>query len=253
MAPNVKRKVVPLSPGTKRARRKVVNEMAEKVYEMQLNGNRSKGYGSVSKMVSDAQRIYPWVDDVKIYNSLKYIKIRKAKENKGTNAAQVLQECNIVDEDNLRKKAVGRPKGQTNSVILKVKEKRKKAISEVASRYSDEKKRNGGRISNGSFERIRDDVLDDFNIPKEDFEVVKETVLSRIKRKSLTVDKRGVKSPMETVEPVIYQFARGNRKLGNQSRLEKELSLRLLSSEERQSRKKFKPSSNRDMGKIIGV
>jgi hypothetical protein len=39
MAPNVKRKVVPLSPGTKRARRKVVNEMAEKVYEMQLNGN----------------------------------------------------------------------------------------------------------------------------------------------------------------------------------------------------------------------
>jgi hypothetical protein len=186
MAPNLKRKgdVCPLSPDTKRARKKIVNKMAEQVYEMQLDGPKyGSKYGSVSKMVSNARKVYPWVDDVKIYNSLKHIKIRKAKEKEklGRNA-QVLQ------ERERNKKAVGRPKGQTNTVINTLKDKKKSAISEVASRYSDEKKLNGGRVSNGSFEKIRDEVLYEFDIPEQDIKVRKATILSRITRNSLIVD-----------------------------------------------------------------
>jgi hypothetical protein len=69
--------------------------MAEKVYEMQLTETGAK-YGSILKMVYDAQRVYPWVDHYKINSSLKYLKKRKVKEKEkqGSYAAQVLQECN---------------------------------------------------------------------------------------------------------------------------------------------------------------
>jgi hypothetical protein len=73
MAPSQKRKGDdgPLSPNRKRARKKVVSELAEKVYKVQLlqsptadgkkDGFGSK-YGSVKTIVEDTKKIYPWVD-----------------------------------------------------------------------------------------------------------------------------------------------------------------------------------------------
>jgi hypothetical protein len=81
MAPSQKQKGDdgPLSPNTKRARKKVVSKLAEKVYEVQLlqspnadgqkDGFQSK-YGSVKTIVADTKKIYPWVDRQKVYNSL---------------------------------------------------------------------------------------------------------------------------------------------------------------------------------------
>jgi hypothetical protein len=81
MAPTQKRKADdgPLSPNTKRARKKVVNELAEKVYAIQLLDSRHEcrqmdgygsKYGSIKRIVADAKKIYTWVDRTKIYNCL---------------------------------------------------------------------------------------------------------------------------------------------------------------------------------------
>jgi hypothetical protein len=89
MAPTQKRKADdgPLSPNTKRARKKVVDELAEKVYAIQVLDSRyecsqmygyGSKYGSIKTIVADAKKIYPWVDRTKIYNCLKTTK-RKAK------------------------------------------------------------------------------------------------------------------------------------------------------------------------------
>jgi hypothetical protein len=82
MAPTQKRKADngPLSPNTKRARKKVVNELAEKVYAIQVLDSRHEcsqmggcgsKHGSIKTIVADAKKIYPWVDRTKIYNCLK--------------------------------------------------------------------------------------------------------------------------------------------------------------------------------------
>jgi hypothetical protein len=93
MAPTQKRKVDggPLSPNTKRARKKVVNELAKKVCAIQLLDSRHEcsqmdgcgsKYGSIKTVVADAKKIYPWIDQTKIYNCLKTTKIKaKARES----------------------------------------------------------------------------------------------------------------------------------------------------------------------------
>jgi hypothetical protein len=93
MAPTQKRKADngPLSPNTIRARKKVVNELAKKVYPIQLldsrhecsqmDGYRSK-YGSIKTIVADAKKICPWVDQTKIYNYLKNYKEKGKSQGK---------------------------------------------------------------------------------------------------------------------------------------------------------------------------
>ena len=87
-------------------------------------------------------------------------------------AAQVLQELAIaprVNEDNgdngnTYRTKVGRPKGSTATAILNLKEKKKRAIDEVATRYSSEKENNGGKTPIGSFPKICSDVLNQSKI-----------------------------------------------------------------------------------------
>jgi hypothetical protein len=124
MAPTQKRKADdgPLSPNTKRARKKVVNELAEKVYAIQVLDSRQEcsqmdgcgsKYGSIKTIVADAKKIYPWVDRTKIYNCLKTTKRKaKAREKKDESATRVLEEeCFVVVAT--RKSSGGRPKGST--------------------------------------------------------------------------------------------------------------------------------------------
>jgi hypothetical protein len=101
MAPTQKRKGDdgPLSPNTKRARKKVVNELAEKVYAIQVLDSRQEcsqmdgcgsKYGSIKTIVADAKKIYPWVDRTKIYNCLKTTKRKaKAREKNDESATRV--------------------------------------------------------------------------------------------------------------------------------------------------------------------
>ncbi len=225
MAPTQKRKADdgPLSPNTKRARKKVVNELAEKVYAIQVLDSRQEcsqmdgcgsKYGSIKTIVADAKKIYPWVDRTKIYNCLKTTKRKaKAREKKDESATRVLEEeCFVVVAT--RKPSGGRPKGSTARAKQNLKEMKKRAIDEVASCYLKEKVKNGGKVPNGSFKTVVHKVLDAFNIPGARLDINQHTILSRISRKSLQVNSRGGKSPMEEVEPVIYEFALWKQEAG---------------------------------------
>jgi hypothetical protein len=106
MGPIQKRKAEdgPLSPNTKGARKKEINELAEKVHATQLLDSRHEcsqmdgygsKYGSIKTIVADAKKIYPWVDQTKTYNCLKNTKARE----KDKSATQVLEEeCVVVTQ-----------------------------------------------------------------------------------------------------------------------------------------------------------
>jgi hypothetical protein len=176
MAPSQKRKGEdgPLSPNTKRARKKVVSNLAEKVYEAQLlespnadgqkDGFRSK-YGSVKTIVADAKKIYPWVDGQNIYNSLITFKNRKTRamlKNGSSSSSQVLQEQFVLGS---RKAPGGRPEGSTAKAKHSLDVNKKRAIDEVVISYSKEKVKFQGKVPDGSFQKICQKVHDDFNIP----------------------------------------------------------------------------------------
>jgi hypothetical protein len=108
----------------------------------------------------------------------------KEKEKQGSYAAQVLQECNEAWMVRARRQLAFQKAQQTKS--YRIWKGKNKAISKVVSRYLIEKEWNGGRISNGSFERIRNKVLNEFDIPKEDIKIQKMTILSCITRNLAT-------------------------------------------------------------------
>jgi hypothetical protein len=70
-----------------------------------------------------------------------------------------------------------------------------------------EKVKNGGKVPNGAFKTVVDKVLDASNIPRTRLDINEHAILSGVSWQSLQVKCRGVKSPMEEVEPVIYEFA----------------------------------------------
>ncbi len=98
--------------------------------------------------------------------------------------------------------------------MLDRKEKRKTAIDLVATRYSVAKTMNGGKVPIGSFQKILEEVLRELSIPDETIHISQATVLSRIRRKNLLVDRPGPRSPMEKVEPVILKFALWKQEAG---------------------------------------
>jgi hypothetical protein len=62
-----------------------------------MDGYGSK-YGSIKRKVADAKKIYPWVDQTKIYNCFKTTKKKaKAREKKDESATRVVEEeCVVV-------------------------------------------------------------------------------------------------------------------------------------------------------------
>jgi hypothetical protein len=91
---------------------------------------------------------------------------------------------------------------------------KKRAIDEVALSYVKAKVKNGGKLPNGAFKTIVDEVLDAFNIPEATLDIKQRTILSCISLQSLEVNSWGVKSPIEEVEPVIYECALWKQEAG---------------------------------------
>eukprot|EP00565_Helicotheca_tamesis_P005027 CAMPEP_0185723996 /NCGR_PEP_ID=MMETSP1171-20130828/631_1 /TAXON_ID=374046 /ORGANISM="Helicotheca tamensis, Strain CCMP826" /LENGTH=349 /DNA_ID=CAMNT_0028391767 /DNA_START=29 /DNA_END=1078 /DNA_ORIENTATION=+ len=59
----------------KRARKRVVDEYAYKLLELQMEGEeRSQTYGHAKELVQEAQAVYPWITRVGLYNRIAYIK-----------------------------------------------------------------------------------------------------------------------------------------------------------------------------------
>jgi hypothetical protein len=242
MSPTLKRKGKHiLSPSTKKARGQVVRNLAVQVHELQeeavnLEGQTdgssfgSKKYGSIKRIITEAVKVYPWMDRNKVYNGIKAIKKKQQAQQVVPQAQQGVPPDDVVtpsrvlqfstignqhhNEDNASQNKSGRPKGSTAMVRLHLREKRKRAIDLVATRYSKEKIAHGGKLPVRSFVQIRDETLEELSLHDENVHIKHQTILSRLQGKSLFAVSRGVRSPMEKVEPVILKFALpGSRKL----------------------------------------
>ena len=227
MSPTVTRKGNHvLSSNTKRARFNAVRKLAVRVHGIQLesadlesgtDGSSSSGtkYGVIKKLIKEAENIYTWIDRSKVDNAVRLIKKRHAKT---LAASRVLQfprpTINEQSNDGDASRKPGQPKGSTGLAKLDLKEKRKIAIDLVATRYSQAKRSNGGKVPLGSFQKIRDEVLKELIIEDENVSINQGTILSRIRRNSLLVDRPGARSPMEKVEPVILKFALWKQEAG---------------------------------------
>jgi hypothetical protein len=95
-----------------------------------MDGYRSK-YGSIKTIVADAKKIYPWVDQTDIYNCLKTTKIKAKAREKDKCATRVLEEECVVAT---QKPSGGHSKGSTAKAKQNLKEMKKGAIDERASK-----------------------------------------------------------------------------------------------------------------------
>jgi hypothetical protein len=98
-----------------------VHELQEEAItlESQTYGSSfgAKKYGSIKRIVTEAIKVYPWMDRKKVYTRIKVFKRRQAKQVPPDDvaASRVLQFSNIInqqhDEDHASRNKSGRPKG----------------------------------------------------------------------------------------------------------------------------------------------
>jgi hypothetical protein len=232
MSPALKRKGKPiLFPSTKNARGQVVHNLAVQVHELQVmvpvtQENQSIGscagskkYGSIKRVITEAIKVYPWMDRNHVYNCIKAIKKRRqAKQvvSDDVPASRVLQLSNIgtqqQDEDGRNR--AGRPKGSTAIARLELEQKTKEAIDLATTQYAVEKTAHGGNLPVRSFLRICNETLEELSLRDQSIQIKHRTILSRLQRKSLVTSSRGVRSPMEKVERVILKFALWKQEAG---------------------------------------
>jgi hypothetical protein len=84
----------------------------------------------------------------------------------------------------------------------------------VTTRYSKEKTAHRGKLLDCSFLKIRDETFEELSLHDENILIKRRTILSRLQRKSLFAAGRGVRSPMERVEPVLLKFALWKQEAG---------------------------------------
>jgi hypothetical protein len=70
-----KRQKPPVSPDTKRARLKIVHQLADKAAEHIQP--RKEVYGQFKMMMDDARKMYPWVTDAQVKCRLKRLRSNK--------------------------------------------------------------------------------------------------------------------------------------------------------------------------------
>ena len=205
MSPALKRKGKPiLSPSsTKKARGQVVHNLAVQVHELQVvpvtqenqsNGScaGSKKYGSIKRVITEAIKVYSWMDRNHVYNGIKAIKKRRQAKQAASDdvpASRVLQFSNIgtqqQDEDENGRNKSDRPKGSTAIARLELEQKTKGAIDLVTTRYAVEKTAHGGNLPVRSFLRIRNETLEQLSLRDQSIQIKHRTILSRLQRKSL--------------------------------------------------------------------
>jgi hypothetical protein len=74
-ARRTKRRKPSVSPGTKRARFKIVHQLADKAAEHIQP--RKEVYGQFEMMMDDARKVYPWVTDAQVKCRLKRLRSNK--------------------------------------------------------------------------------------------------------------------------------------------------------------------------------
>ena len=119
-----------LSPNTKKARDAVASKLAEDVFQAQINSACHKDrYGCVRKLVNDAKKVYPWVNE----NAIK-CRAKRIKRVKSTvSIATISTPCPLADDTNI--KVIGRPKGTTQKAMEDIETRKKKAKIAITQKF----------------------------------------------------------------------------------------------------------------------
>ena len=81
--------------------------------------------------------------------------------------------------------------------------------------FAKEKRNNKGRTKYGTNKKIHDSVIEELQIKDKKFKVKQETIRSRVKRQSLTVNpSNNQHTPVQEIEPVLLKFATWKQEAG---------------------------------------
>eukprot|EP00547_Thalassionema_nitzschioides_P014451 CAMPEP_0194247058 /NCGR_PEP_ID=MMETSP0158-20130606/15950_1 /TAXON_ID=33649 /ORGANISM="Thalassionema nitzschioides, Strain L26-B" /LENGTH=251 /DNA_ID=CAMNT_0038983089 /DNA_START=426 /DNA_END=1178 /DNA_ORIENTATION=+ len=220
-------RTTPLSPATKKARKGVVHGYATQLNNIyDTNPNKLQPHGALRDMVAGAKRMHPWISKSQICCTS--VRLRKKLKSNLTILADVTIATNNTtanDDTTVSPPHIttcrngGRPIGSTNKKKESLEEKKMHAKDEIAIRLKTAKKTLSTQkyLAKGSYNRIHEDVAEEFNLLDTNFEVSIRTVASRLRRgtpKGKT--KTGPDSPASSIEPVMLQFAKWKQE-ANQS------------------------------------
>ena len=151
-----KRKVNEVYIESKRARKKVIHELADKV----MNGDKN--------IIKNSYLIYPWLTRDMVNGCIRRSNARNQRsvyrcvalannDNTGntSNNAMVLHTINNKG---------GRPKGSTTVSKLDIRKKIELAKNQIAILYTDSRDKNGGSLKRGTYKTIHDSVLNELGI-----------------------------------------------------------------------------------------
>ena len=195
-----------------RTRKTVVNEVALLVKSAQDKNMSSSGAMDIIQKKKD---IYPWLTKSTVYGRLRRIKNSDSQRISSQNI-EVDPCTSIVTPDPDSSLTLGgRPKGSTLLKASKLLDDLAIAKNEIAILYSKEREKNGGKLKAGRYKEIHDFVFSKYNLTDPGLSISVESIRSRVKRKSLVVDKLSNQdSPMKSVEPALLQIVLWKQEAG---------------------------------------
>eukprot|EP00978_Attheya_sp_CCMP212_P007949 scaffold18479_cov47-Attheya_sp.AAC.3 len=140
-----------LSPNTKRARRKVIHEIADHVRKTQES---SEKYGVIKKVIGDAKKVYTWLKRDQIYDRIKTM-----------NKSSLSEALSIPT----RSSTGGRLKGSTNDAKNEDNDKKERAKYLMSAKYLTLKEQNNGTFPKGAFKKIHDSIIEELGISDKNF------------------------------------------------------------------------------------
>ena len=199
---SAKRKAPTLTLECKRARSKVVNDLAIII----VSGKK--------KSLKESTLVYPWLTRHMLNGCVRRLKAKEGETIAPLPSSDIANTCTtIVLNDDVQKG--GRPKGTTKVSKLNIDEKKVIAYNEIAKLYSAKRDENGGFLNRGQFKMITNTVLKRLKLDPEQVRISAECIRSRVKRKSLVVDNsKNQNSPMLPIEQIILQICQWKQDAG---------------------------------------
>ena len=178
-----------VSIATKRARRKVMQHIGIQM----LRGDKD--------IFKQSSLIYPWLT-----RHMMNVRISRMKLNGKKEIAVNVTINNIVVFSTVFNSNGGRPKGTSTVSILDEARKIEEAKSKISILYQAGRNANGGSLKRGTFKQIHDKVMTDLQL--HNTSIKRKTILSRINRNSLFVNKQNNKiTPLMQIEPYLVQIS----------------------------------------------
>ena len=188
-------------------RQYVLNKICVDLVADEEQNNGRKQYGSVSKVVKEMKRDFPWITrDVVNYA----LKVHKKKTCAVVDSNSVVVDSNSVtsvgdDNSGLERKKGGRPVGTTSSNQLRKDVSYRFCLDDIAIEFDSEKRKAsalGKYVPSGCLKRIIKKHKRKYGLG-DDVVLKESTIRGRFYTKKLIVKSMGPLSPMADVEPAL--------------------------------------------------